>query len=496
MNTIRITLDAVFQDGSPFNGFLSASLCHIVGTQAGVVIPIDGQEVEVHAGTGTIALVPNEVIGDDSYYRIQLYTKNADGTIASTYFSERVVVPAKNCNLSEIVSLRPNLTDDLTSHKQLRDRDAQEQHPIQAITGLRSNLASLTTDVHAAKTYCDGASDAEEHALASASLAAEQASYAERLVKGLHVTQESVVAIEQRVTKTAEHVKILASDASDDALYAKDSAQRAEESRIAAQLSEQQAAEHRAMTAGAQEQVDVSKKAAELAAAKTVAQVSVAATAATRAENSAALASAKAEQAVDSAEQAVLSCREAGASTASAARSASEAREEAVKSLSASEVAMDAAEQAGISATSASNAALKAALSEASAKKSADFCEALHIAIGDMPLANVSDGGKVLVADGEALAWVKGPVASGVPTPEAIPVSDVHGRLGSGWVSSHGDVKMWFGPLDETGAHPLVGELPDTCWRICDGAHGTPDMRSAQFITESGNIVYFVMYVE
>lgn len=495
MNTIRITLDAVFQDGSPFNGFLSASLCYISETRDGIVIPIDGQEVEVRDGTGTIALVPNEVIGDDSYYRIRLYTKNADGTIASTYFSERVVVPAKNCKLSEIASLRPNLTDDLASHKQLRDRDAPEQHSIQSITGLRSNLSSLTTDVHAAKTYCDGATVSEEHALLSASIATEQASYAERLVRGLQVTQEGVAQIEQRVTRTAERVEILASDASDDAISAKDSAQRAEESGIAAQLSEQKAAEHRAMTIGAQEQVDASKEAAALAAAKTAAQVSVAATAATRAEGSSILASTKADQAESSAAEAALSCGAAAASETSAARSAAEAREEAIKALGASEAATDAAEQADISATSASNAALKASLSDASAKKSADACEALRIAIGDMPIPNVSDSGKVLVADGKTLSWAKGPIISEVPASGAIPVSDVHGMLGSGWVNRHGDVKMWFGTFDEAGTHPLVDGIPDTGWHLCDGTCGTPDMRSAQFITESGDTVYFLMYV-
>ena len=166
--------------------------------------------------------------------------------------------------------------------------------------------------------------------------------------------------------------------------------------------------------------------------------------------------------------------------------------------------AQDAAASAGQAATSATDAgtsASSAAQSSAKARAWAENAEdtpvetgkfsALHwaaksrnaalTALGGIPLIEAGDDGRALVADGETLAWVKGPAFTATPSAGAVPKADASGKLNA-WVDvpppwSPGDIKMWFGELDTSGKHPLINGGADTRWHICDGTDGTPDMR-------------------
>lgn len=40
-----------------------------------------------------------------------------------------------------------------------------------------------------------------------------------------------------------------------------------------------------------------------------------------------------------------------------------------------------------------------------------------------------------------------------------------------------GKIEMFYGTLDTTGKHPLVGNVKKTNWQVCDGTNGTPDLR-------------------
>lgn len=166
--------------------------------------------------------------------------------------------------------------------------------------------------------------------------------------------------------------------------------------------------------------------------------------------------------------------------------------------------AQDAAASAGQAATSATDAgtsASSAAQSSAKARAWAENAEdtpvetgnysALHwvaksrsaalTALGGIPLIEAGDDGKALVADGETLTWVKGPMFTATPAAGAVPKADASGKLNA-WVDvptpwSPGDIKMWFGELDATGKYPLINGEANTNWHICDGTDGTPDMR-------------------
>ncbi len=163
--------------------------------------------------------------------------------------------------------------------------------------------------------------------------------------------------------------------------------------------------------------------------------------------------------------------------------------------------AKDSETAAATSATDAGACADEAAESAAKAREWAEKAEdtpvetgkysALHwaeksrsaalTALGGIPLIEAGDDGKALVADGETLAWVKGPSFTATPAAGAVPKADASGKLNA-WVDvptpwSPGDIKMWFGELDTSGKHPLINGMSDTRWHVCDGTDGTPDMR-------------------
>ena len=119
--------------------------------------------------------------------------------------------------------------------------------------------------------------------------------------------------------------------------------------------------------------------------------------------------------------------------------------------------AQDAAASAGQAATSASDAATSSEAAAQSSVKAREWAEkaedtpvetgkysALHwaeksrsaalTALGGIPLIEAGDDGKALVADGETLAWVKGPSFTATPAAGAVPKADASGKIAAGWI--------------------------------------------------------------
>ena len=202
---------------------------------------------------------------------------------------------------------------------------------------------------------------------------------------------------------------------------------------------------------------------------------------------------------------AVLAAPDAATAADASAQAALASSVQAGESATASgQSAQDAAASAGQAATSATDAGTSASSAAQSSTKARAWAEntedtpvetgsssALHwaaksrnaalTALGGIPLIEASDDGRTLIADGETLTWAKGPVFTAVPAAGAVPKADASGKLNA-WVDvptpwSPGDIKMWFGELDETGSYPLVNGIADTRWHLCDGTNGTPDLR-------------------
>lgn len=144
----------------------------------------------------------------------------------------------------------------------------------------------------------------------------------------------------------------------------------------------------------------------------------------------------------------------ADASAQAAVASSVQAGESATAAGQSAQAAATSAGQAAASATDAGASASDAAQSSVKAREWAEKAEdtpvetgkysALHwaeksrsaalTALGGIPLIEAGDDGKALVADGETLAWVKGPSFTATPAAGSVPKADASGKIAAGWI--------------------------------------------------------------
>ena len=144
----------------------------------------------------------------------------------------------------------------------------------------------------------------------------------------------------------------------------------------------------------------------------------------------------------------------ADASAQAGVASSVQAGESATAAGQSAQAAATSAGQAAASATDAGASASDAAQSSVKAREWAEKAEdtpvetgkysALHwaeksrsaalTALGGIPLIEAGDDGKALVADGETLAWVKGPSFTATPAAGAVPKADASGKIAAGWI--------------------------------------------------------------
>ena len=144
----------------------------------------------------------------------------------------------------------------------------------------------------------------------------------------------------------------------------------------------------------------------------------------------------------------------ADASAQAAVASSVQAGESATAAGQSAQAAATSAGQAAASATDAGASASDAAQSSVKAREWAEKAEdtpvetgkysALHwaeksrsaalTALGGIPLIEAGDDGQALVADGETLAWVKGPSLPATPAAGAVPKADASGKIAAGWI--------------------------------------------------------------
>ena len=144
----------------------------------------------------------------------------------------------------------------------------------------------------------------------------------------------------------------------------------------------------------------------------------------------------------------------ADASAQAAVASSVQAGESATAAGQSAQAAATSAGQAAASATDAGASASDAAQSSVKAREWAEKAEdtpvetgkysALHwaeksrsaalTALGGIPRIEAGDDGKALVADGETLAWVKGPSFTATPAAGAVPKADASGKIAAGWI--------------------------------------------------------------
>lgn len=102
--TVKLTADAVWQDGTPFSGYLEVTLLETGTTANSLVAPKKAQEIAFEEGRAEISLVPSSALGG-AKYRIRVMTTSIEGNYKSktALLNEDVEIPDADCTLHELV---------------------------------------------------------------------------------------------------------------------------------------------------------------------------------------------------------------------------------------------------------------------------------------------------------------------------------------------------------------------------------------------------------
>lgn len=103
--TVKLATDAVWQDGTPFSGYLEVTLQETGITANSLVAPKRQQEVTFENGVAEINLVPSRAL-NGAKYKIRVMTTSIDGNYKSkTALLDKVVeIPDTDCTLHELVA--------------------------------------------------------------------------------------------------------------------------------------------------------------------------------------------------------------------------------------------------------------------------------------------------------------------------------------------------------------------------------------------------------
>lgn len=103
--TVVLTADAVWQDGTPFSGYLEVTLQETGATADSIVAPKRQQEIAFTEGKAEIGLVPSSAL-NGAKYRIRVMTTSIGGNYKSktALLDKMVEIPDTDCTLHGIVA--------------------------------------------------------------------------------------------------------------------------------------------------------------------------------------------------------------------------------------------------------------------------------------------------------------------------------------------------------------------------------------------------------
>ena len=105
IDTVTLTADAVWQDGTPFAGYLEVTLQQPGTASDGLVAPKKAQEIIFTDGKAEVPLVPSSVL-DGAKYKIRVITTAIEGNYKSktAIIDELVEIPDVDCTLQELLA--------------------------------------------------------------------------------------------------------------------------------------------------------------------------------------------------------------------------------------------------------------------------------------------------------------------------------------------------------------------------------------------------------
>ena len=106
IETVVLTADAVWQDGTPFAGYLEVTLQKPGAAADALVAPKKAQEIAFTEGQATVTLVPSSAL-DGAKYRIRVMTTSIEGNYKSktAIIDKLVEIPDTDCTLHGLLAV-------------------------------------------------------------------------------------------------------------------------------------------------------------------------------------------------------------------------------------------------------------------------------------------------------------------------------------------------------------------------------------------------------
>lgn len=114
-STVKLTAAMEYQDGTPFDGFLSVRLNSASRTDEVLVGPYADQKVRFENGRASVDLYPNSALEEGTYYRAKAFTETVENGYRSkrTLFETAFVMPDEDSFLHDLATIEPVAVTDV-----------------------------------------------------------------------------------------------------------------------------------------------------------------------------------------------------------------------------------------------------------------------------------------------------------------------------------------------------------------------------------------------
>lgn len=112
MKTVTVTVNTLFQNATPFEGFIRVRLgTPLVEVDSTFIAQLNPQEIDFGGGNpeASFLAIPNSILGEDTYYVVEIYRDTLVGAHHEydLIHTSNIVIPDHDCNLADIAVVEP-----------------------------------------------------------------------------------------------------------------------------------------------------------------------------------------------------------------------------------------------------------------------------------------------------------------------------------------------------------------------------------------------------
>ena len=112
MKTVTVTVNTLFQNATPFEGFIRVRLgTPLVEVDSTFIAQLNPQEIDFGGGNpeASFLAIPNSILGEDTYYVVEIYRDTLVGAHHEydLIHTSNIVIPDHDCNLADIAIVEP-----------------------------------------------------------------------------------------------------------------------------------------------------------------------------------------------------------------------------------------------------------------------------------------------------------------------------------------------------------------------------------------------------